>query len=179
MKTAKSAGLAGLVLLGLGLGGLQMARGDAKESAGKEAPGLAEARRTAAMLDEIYKKTIVLVTDKYVHSEEDFAAGSAAVLLFEQISSGGTHEVRLLDATGQPYDEANVARDSFEKQGIQKLKKGAGSVEELTSDGDQKVLRVLTPVPVVMEKCVMCHEHYKQAKPGEPIGAISYSIPLH
>jgi hypothetical protein len=39
-------------------------------------------------------------------------------------------------------------------------------------------LRAITPVPVVMQKCVMCHEHYRDAKPGEAIGAISYSVPI-
>ena len=33
-----------------------------------------------------------------------------------------------------------------------------------------------TPLPVVLAKCTMCHEHYKQAKPGEPIGALSYTL---
>ena len=25
-------------------------------------------------------------------------------------------------------------------------------------------------------KCTMCHEHYKQAKPNQPIGALSYQL---
>jgi hypothetical protein len=33
-------------------------------------------------------------------------------------------------------------------------------------------------VPVVMEKCVLCHAHYKNAKKGEPIGALSYTVPV-
>jgi|GEM_PF-5876378 len=39
-------------------------------------------------------------------------------------------------------------------------------------------LRALTSVPVVMKKCVMCHEHYADAKEGEAIGAISYTFPI-
>src|SRR5690606_16003838 len=98
------------------------------ESKGDSRPNEAaveRARNTAKMLDQIYKTTIVLVTDKYVNEEDDFAAGSAAVLLFKQISDGGTHQVRLLDASGEPYDEANVAKDDFEKAGIKALKGGA------------------------------------------------------
>jgi hypothetical protein len=29
-----------------------------------------------------------------------------------------------------------------------------------------------------MDKCVMCHEHYKNAKKGEPIGALTYTLPI-
>ncbi len=135
-------------------------------------------RKTVQMLDNIYKQTIVLVTDKYVHDEDDFAAGSAAVLLFKNISKSGSHNVRLIDATGEPYEAANVAQDDFEREGLKQLKAGAAVYEkvELAQDGPQ--LRALTAVPVVMKKCVMCHEHYGNAKPGEPIGAISYTIPI-
>lgn len=139
---------------------------------------VARARKTIEMLDDIYKKTIVLITDKYVKNLDDFAAGSAAVLLFEQISDSGTHKVRLLDATGMPYDPENVAKDAFEKEAIKQLKAGAKSHEQVTQQDGQPVLRVVTPVPVVMERCTMCHDNYLDAKEGEPIGAISYSIPI-
>ena len=35
-------------------------------------------RKTVQLLDNIFKQTVVLITDKYVHDEDDFAAGSAA-----------------------------------------------------------------------------------------------------
>lgn len=136
------------------------------------------AQKTVKMLDDIYKQTIVLITDKYVHDEDDFAAGSAAVLLFKNISKGGSHKVRLIDATGQPYEEANVAKDAFEKQGVERLKKGDALYEEVVDIDGKPHLRTLTPVPVVMDKCVMCHGHYADAKKGEPIGAISYIVPV-
>jgi hypothetical protein len=152
-----------------------------KKKAGQK-PGKAaveRARKTAQMLDEIYKRTIVLITDKYVDSPDDFAAGSAAVLLFEQITDGGSHAVRLIDATGSPYDPENVAQDDFEKEAIQRLKAGAATHEQVTtSEKGQPVLRVVTAVPVVLERCIMCHDHYADAKRGEPIGAISYTIPI-
>jgi hypothetical protein len=136
------------------------------------------ARKTARMLDNIYKQTVVLITDKYVNDEDDFAAGSAAVALFDSISKTGSHQVRLLDATGEPYEEKNVARDDFEREGIKKLKSGADWHEQVVQQDGKDQLRVITPIPVVMPKCVMCHEHYAQAKKGEPIGAISYTIPI-
>jgi sodium-dependent phosphate cotransporter len=35
-----------------------------------------------------------------------------------------------------------------------------------------------TAIPVVMDKCVMCHENYKQAKESEPIGMLSYTLKI-
>jgi len=150
----------------------------ATETAAPDKEAVARARKTIEMLDDVYKKTIVLITDKYVKNLDDFAAGSAAVLLFEQISDSGTHKVRLLDATGMPYDPENVAKDAFEKEAIKQLKAGAKTYEQVTEQDGQPVLRVVTPVPVVMERCTMCHDHYLDAKEGEPVGAISYAIPI-
>jgi hypothetical protein len=135
-------------------------------------------RETVKTLDNIFKQTVVLVTDKYVHDEDDFAAGSAAVLLFKNISESSDNKVRLIDATGDPYDSKNVAKDAFEKEGIKRLKAGAKGHEQVITKDGLPFLRSLTPVPVVMQKCVMCHAHYADAKQGEPIGAISYTIPI-
>jgi hypothetical protein len=136
-------------------------------------------RKTVRMLDDVYKQTIVLITDKYVHDTNDFAAGSAAVLLFKNISKSGNQQVRLLDATGEPYEPENVAKDAFEKEGIHRIKAGAAFYDEVIQKDGKFELRAMTPVPVVMEKCVMCHAHYADAKKkGEPIGAISYTVPI-
>lgn len=152
---------------------------EASKPAGKPDDAAVErARKLVRILDDVYKQTIVLITDKYVHDKDDFAAGSAAVALFASISKGGSHQVRLIDATGDPYEPENVAKDEFEKQGIERLKKGAAVHEQVTSKDGQRQLRVLTPVPVVHARCVMCHPHYADAKKGEPIGAISYTVPV-
>lgn len=139
---------------------------------------LARTRKSVQMLDNIFKQTVVLITDKYVHDEDDFAAGSAAVLLFKNISDSGETKVRLIDATGTPYDSDNVANDEFERKGLVELKKGAALHEEVIMKDGKPHLRSLTAVPVVMEKCVMCHSHYADVKKGEPIGAISYTVPI-
>jgi hypothetical protein len=153
----------------------------AQDTAAKTTPSkkaVDRSRETVKMLDNIFKQTIVMVTDKYVHDKDDFAAGSAAVLLFKNISESGENKVRLIDATGDPYEAENVAKDDFEKQGIKKLKAGAKGYEQVVTKDGKPFLRALTPVPVVMQKCVMCHAHYEDAKPGEPIGAISYTVPI-
>jgi hypothetical protein len=139
---------------------------------------VARARKAVQMLDNIYKQTIVLITDKYVNTEEDYPAGSAAVVLFRNVTESGSHEVRLIDATGMPYEEKNVAKDEFEKEGIKQLKQGKPYYEKIVEKNGKPYLRALTPVPVVHKRCVMCHSHYEDAKKGEPIGAISYVLPI-
>ncbi|REK18957.1 MAG: DUF3365 domain-containing protein [Planctomycetota bacterium] len=151
---------------------------DKDAPAAPDAAAVERSRKTVQMLDQIYKQAIVLITDKYVHDEDDFPAGSAAVAWFDAISKTGSHQVRLIDASGEPYEPNNVARDEFERQGVKRLKAGDATYEQVVYDDGEPHLRVLTPVPVVMKKCVMCHPHYADAAPGEPIGAISYTMPI-
>jgi hypothetical protein len=139
---------------------------------------VAQARKTVKILDDVYKQTIVLVTEKYVNDKDDFPAGSAAVALFANLSKSPHQKVRLIDATGEPYEPANVAKAAFEKEGLKRLKAGDAYYEEVAEKDGKWELRALTPVPVVLKKCIMCHEHYAKAKPGEPIGAISYIVPI-
>jgi len=135
-------------------------------------------RKMVKTLDNIFKQTIVLVTDKYVHSVGDSAAGSAAVLLFTNISYSGTTKLSLIYATGDPYESDNVAQYQFEREGVKRLKAGAALHEQVVTQDGKPYLRALTPVPVVMEKCIMCHAHYEDVKQGDPIGAISYTVPI-
>jgi hypothetical protein len=139
---------------------------------------LERARKNVKMLDDVYKTAVVLITDKYVHTKKDHPAGRAAVALFKQISEKGWHEVRIIDATGDPSNPRNVARDDFDKEGIKQLKNGQAFYDRVEVKDGKPYLRAITPVPVVMDKCIMCHETYKQAKKGEPIGALTYTLPI-
>jgi hypothetical protein len=164
--------LAGLLLTGAGLG---LAWGAAAPAQPDDA-ALARTRKTVRMLDDIYKTAVVLITDKYVHKEDDFPAGSAAVALFAAIKQKGWHEVRLLDATGKPYEAKNAPKDDFERAATQALSGGKDYFEQVVTINGQPHLRAATPIPVVSKKCVMCHSHYADAKPGAAIGALSYTI---
>lgn len=150
----------------------------AQSQAAPSEAAIARSRKQVKMLDDIYKQTIVLITDKYVEDVTDFPAGSAAVLLFKNISKTGYHNVRLIDATGQPIVAANVARDAFEKQGLKQIKSGKAYFDKVQMVDGEPHLRAITAVPVVLKKCIMCHEHYGDVEKGEAIGAISYSIPI-
>src|SRR5690606_33857065 len=74
---------------------------------GEADPALERTRKQVRMLDDIYKGAIVLITTHYVDEEHDVAAGRAFKKLFQQVKEKGWHEVRLLDATGEPYSSAN------------------------------------------------------------------------
>lgn len=138
--------------------------------------GVDRARETTRMLDDLYKTAVVLITQHYVEADSDLPAGTAAIALFDAMKKKGWHEVRLLDATGQPIEEKNAPQDTFEKEAVKQLLSGKAWHEEVVSRDNGRYLRAATPLPVVLEKCTMCHEHYKQAKPGEPIGVLSYTL---
>ena len=84
----------------------------------------------------------------------------------------------LIDAAGDPYSSSNVAKDDFDKEGIRQMKLGKDFYEQVVHKDGKAYLRAMTPVPVVMEKCIMCHANYKLAKKGEAIGALTYKVPI-
>lgn len=149
----------------------------AQESKASDA-AVARTRKQVLMLDDLYKTAIVLVTDNYVDEVSDLAAGAAFQKLFEAMRKKGHHDVRLLDATGQPYNEKNLPRDAFEKAAIAALKAGKPSYEEVVNKDGRRFLKVATPIPVVMKKCTLCHPVYEKAAAGQPIGALGYTIEI-
>ena len=168
---------AGLAVLALfSLSGHPSERGAAGDAQAPDPAAVERARKTVRMLDDVYKSAIVLITDKYVQTKDDYPAGRIAVRWFDGISKKGWHEVRLIDATGQPYSSANVAKDDFDKEGLRLLKSGKEFHDQVVVENGKSYLRAITPVPVVMDKCVLCHVHYQQAKKGEPIGALTYKV---
>jgi hypothetical protein len=137
---------------------------------------LARARRQVEILDHVYKSVIVLITDNYVTEESDLAAGAAFQKVFQSVREKGYHEVRLLDASGEPIEKKNVAKDEFEKAAVAALKAGKPGYEQIVEKDGKRYLRSATPIPVVLQKCTICHPNYENAKKGEAIGAISYTM---
>jgi hypothetical protein len=139
---------------------------------------LARTRKQVKMLDDVYKTAIVLITDKYVNKADDFGAGPLAVKWFDAIKKNGWHEVRLVDATGEPLEDKNAPQDAFEKAAIKALKSGKASHDEVVTREGKTYLRAATIIPVVSKKCTMCHPNYEKAKAGEAIGALMYTLPV-
>ena len=139
---------------------------------------LERSRNTVRMLDDIYKGGVVAITTHYVNDKETIPAGTAFKQLFDAAEKKGWHRVRLLDATGEPYSDENVAEDDFERQAIQELVAGKPWFEAVEKRNGVRHLRVATAIPVVMEKCVMCHDNYANLPKGQTIGALSYTIPV-
>ncbi len=139
---------------------------------------LARTRKQIKILDGIYKNAIVLVTTHFVTEESDMPAGTAFKKLFEVAKENDWHHVRLVDATGDPYDGENVAISEFEKSAISQLVAGKDYVDQTTIRDGRAILQAATPIPVVMSKCVMCHDNYADVPSGQAIGALTYEIAI-
>lgn len=144
----------------------------------REDAALKRTRKTVRMLDDVYKSAMVLITTHYVNDKDDLGAGPAAIALFAAVKEKGWHEVRLLDVSGEPYNPENVAKDAFDKTAVKLLKEGKPYYDEEIQRDGKRVLRAATPIPVVLKKCIMCHDNYNDVKPGAAIGALSYTIPI-
>ncbi len=136
------------------------------------------ARETVRMLDDIYKTAVVLITDVYVEDEDSFPAGKAAKALFRAVEKKGWPKSRLIDVSGEPYNDNNIAKDDFEKQAIKKLKQGKASFDKVEKTDEGRVLRAATAVPIVSKKCILCHENYKTIAEGAAVGALIYTVKI-
>jgi len=87
-------------------------------------------------------------------------------------------EVRMLDATGEPYNDENTPKKSFEKKAVKQLLNGKADYDEVVTEGDKRYSLAATAIPVVMDKCMMCHENYKNVPKGKAIGALAYKVPI-
>ena len=134
-------------------------------------------RKQTRMLDDLYKTAIVLITEHYVKGDEP-AAAVAGKLLWKEMKAKGHHEVRLLDATGSPNEESNIAIDDFEKAALKDIIAGKASVDRVVEKNGKRFLRTATAVPVVMTKCVACHPHYAKVPKGQAIGTLVYTLPV-
>lgn len=140
-----------------------------------EDEAVARARREIRLLDDLYKTVVVLVTEHYVNNPTDLAAGEAAVALFAVMKEKGWHEAALVDATGDPINPENLPRNDFERTAIKKILNGASYYDEIIEEDGKRFLLAATIVPVVMEKCTMCHKGFKV---GDTLGAISYKLAI-
>ena len=134
-------------------------------------------RKQILMLDDLYKTAVVAITEHYVNDPSTLSAASAAKVLFAAMKKNGWHEARLLGFTDVLFNASeNAPKDEFENKAKEALLGGAANYEEVVSKGGKDYLRMATAVPVVMEKCIMCHADFKDKKGA--IGAIAYTVEL-
>lgn len=163
--------LAGLVAAGLSL---VLAH---EVAVADEDAAVTRTRQQVEMLDTLYKTAIVLITDKYVTDPSKFSGASAAKALFDTMKDSGYHEVRLVGLTDILVNPSiNAPQDDFEKAAKEKILAGGATHEEVVTLDDTRYLRKATAVPVVLERCVMCHGNF--AGNEGAIGSLMYTVPL-
>ena len=80
-----------------------------------------------------------------------------------------------LPISGDPIDADNKPKDDFERSAVKAMLAGQSGYEQVVEKEGKRYLRSATPVPVVMDKCIMCHANYK----GKTIiGALGYTVPV-
>ncbi|HBJ35596.1 MAG TPA: hypothetical protein DDZ51_12780 [Planctomycetaceae bacterium] len=84
----------------------------------------------------------------------------------------------MIDATGDPYEAENVAKSDFEKSAVAQLVAGKDYVDQPVFRDGKPILQAATSIPVVMDKCVMCHDNYANLPKGKAIGALTYEIAI-
>jgi Protein of unknown function (DUF3365). len=149
----------------------------AEKASESEDTAVERTRQQIKMLDDLYKTVVVLITKHYVKDPSTIpVAATASKALFAEMKKKGWHEVRILGLTEVLSNQENKPSDSFEQAAAKKLLAGETAYEEVVEKSGERYLRVATGIPVVMEKCIMCHANFKGNKGN--IGALSYTVPM-
>jgi hypothetical protein len=138
-------------------------------------PAVERAREQVKMLDDLYKNAVVSITKTYVDNQEDRPAIMIAKDIFGAMKKQGWHSARLVDATGEPINDANAPRTDFEKEAFRRIRAGQPYYDRVVGEGKDRRLLAATVVPVVMKKCTECHE---DRKVGEVLGFLRYEVPV-
>ncbi len=131
---------------------------------------LTRTREQVKMLDTLYKNAVVSVNNKY----DGPPAIKVAKEVFAVMEKEGWHRAKLVDASGEPQNEANLPQTEFEKRAAAAMKAGKPYYEEVDGKGRDRTLRAATVVPAVTKKCATCHG----AREGDLLGFIRYEIPV-
>jgi hypothetical protein len=132
-------------------------------------------RETVRLMDDLNKNYVVTITDMYVKAQKSAPAARVAKKVFRAMAEKGWGTGRLVDATGAPFNEDNVAKSEFEKRAVKAIKEGKPYYDEIGTDKGKPVLRAATLVPVVNQQCINCHAGYKE---GDVLGALVYELPI-
>jgi hypothetical protein len=153
---------------------------DARADGGAQAPvvqdpALERTREQVKMLDDLYKNAVVSITKRYVGGQDAQPAIMVAQDIFGAMKKQNWHSAKLVDASGEPLNDANAPATDFEKEAARAINAGKPYFERVVGDAADRRLLAATVVPVVMQKCAECHTHKKV---GEVLGFIRYDIPI-
>ncbi len=141
---------------------------------GPDKAAVERTREQVKMLDDLYKTAVVGINDTYVEKQTDIPAAVVAMKLFEAMKKKGYHDARLIDVTGKPKNEDNIAKSAFEKTAVKEINGGKDYYEEIGEKDGKPVFRAATLVPAVNKICASCHSK----KVGDKLGAIIYELPI-
>jgi hypothetical protein len=110
-----------------------------------------------------------------VKAKEQAPAAAVLKRVFAFMEKNGDGTGRLIDATGSPLRDTNVAKTEFEKKAVTAIKGGKPYIDEVATKDGKPVLRAATVVPAVMDACLNCHP---QVKKNDVMGALIYEIPI-
>ena len=69
------------------------------------------------MLDDLYKNAVVSITKRYVNKQDKRPAIMVAQDVFGAMRKQGWHSAKLVDATGEPLNDANAPEDRLREGG--------------------------------------------------------------
>lgn len=144
-------------------------------SKGADQAAVERTRATVRMLDNLNKGFVIEITKTYVTAKEKTPAATVLKRVFTFMEKHEDGTGRLIDATGSPLREGNVAKTDFEKKAVEAIKGGKPYIDEVATKDGKPVLRAATVVPAVLDACVNCHPHVKK---NDVLGALIYEIPI-
>lgn len=163
---------AALAMAFLGAGRAPAARAEDKAPSD---PALERTREQVKMLDDLYKNAVVSVTRTYIDRDDKQPAIMVAKQVFTAMRKQGWHSARLVDATGEPFNDENSPVTDFEKAAFKAIRAGRPYYEEVVGQGNDRRLLAATVVPSVMQKCSDCHTGKKV---GEVLGFLRYDLKI-
>jgi hypothetical protein len=167
-----------MLLAGVSAGVIRgpLARADSgPQIRGEADPALERTRQQVRMLDDLYKNAVVSITKRYVGGQDEQPAIMVAQDIFGEMQKKDWHSAKLVDATGEPLNEANAPKSEFEKDAAREIKSGKPYFYRVVGEGKDRRLLAATVVPVVMKRCAECHS---RKKIGEVLGFIRYDIAI-
>ena len=107
-----------------------------------------------------------MIAQHYVNDEDSIPAATSFEKPFEATEQRGWHKVRLLDATGEPSNDQNIAEDTSEKPATTKILAGDSCDKPVQVQRETKHLLVAVQIPLVFVNCTMCHDKYENVTKG-------------